>query len=97
MRQWPRIQPARSAGLAWVTVRGWRMRAVFVPPETNDGSAFMHHVVLIWTVGQHTDGVGFHDSDALWASHDWIKRTLHCPTRPGFRIQIFAQTFARLS
>jgi hypothetical protein len=37
-------------------------RAVFVPEETNDGSAFMHHVVLIWTVGQHTYGVGFHDT-----------------------------------
>jgi hypothetical protein len=80
-----------------VTIKGWRMRAVFVPEETNGGSAFMHHVVLIWTVGQHTYGVGFHDSDALWASYDWIKRTLHGPTRPGFRIQTFAQTFARLS
>ena len=34
------------------------MRAVFVPPETNDGSAFMHHVVMIWTVGQQTYGSG---------------------------------------
>jgi len=44
-----------------VTINGWRMRAVFVPQATNDGSAFAHHVVLIWTVGQHTYGVGFHD------------------------------------
>jgi hypothetical protein len=37
------------------------MRAVYAPPATNDGSAFIHHVVLIWTVGQHTYGVGLHD------------------------------------
>jgi len=52
---------ARVTPLAWVTINGWRMRAVFVPQATNDGSAFAHHVVLIWTVGQHTYGVGFHD------------------------------------
>jgi hypothetical protein len=52
---------ARVEPLAWVTVDRWRMRAVFVPPETNDGSAFARHVVLIWTVGGHTYGVGFHD------------------------------------
>ena len=51
----------RVKPLAWVTVGGTRMRAVFVPPDTNDGSAFAHHVVLIWTVGRHTYGVGFHD------------------------------------
>ncbi len=47
--------------VAWTTINGWRMRAVYVPPATNDGSAFAHHVVLIWTVGHHTYGVGFHD------------------------------------
>jgi hypothetical protein len=52
---------ARVRPLAWMTINGWHMRAVFVPPETNDGSAFAHHVVLIWTVGQHTYGVGFHE------------------------------------
>jgi hypothetical protein len=52
---------ARVRPLSWVTINGWRMRVVFVPPETNDGSAFAHHVVLIWTVGQHTYAVGFHD------------------------------------
>jgi hypothetical protein len=36
-------------------------RPLFVPQESNDGSAFMHHVVLIWTVGDHTYGIGFHD------------------------------------
>ena len=52
---------ARVQPIAWVTINGWRMRAVYVPPATNDGSAFAHHVVLIWTVGQHTYGVGFHN------------------------------------
>jgi hypothetical protein len=52
---------ARVRPLAWVTINGWRMRAVYVPPATNDGSAFMHHVVLIWSVGQHTYGFGFHN------------------------------------
>jgi hypothetical protein len=41
------------------------MRSVYVPPETNDGSAFMRHVVLIWTVGQHTYGVGLHNVKAF--------------------------------
>jgi hypothetical protein len=44
-----------------MTINGWRARSVYVPPETNDGSAFAHHVVLIWTVGRHTYAVGFHD------------------------------------
>jgi hypothetical protein len=52
---------ARVKPLAWVSIGGTRMRAVFVPPDTNDGSSFAQHVVLIWTVGQHTYGVGFHD------------------------------------
>jgi hypothetical protein len=51
---------ARVKLLAWVTVGGRRMRVVYVPPDTNDGSAFAHHVVLIWSVGQHTYGIGFH-------------------------------------
>jgi len=52
---------ARVKLLARITVNGWRARAVFVPQATNDGSAFAHHVVLIWTVAGHTYGVGFHD------------------------------------
>jgi hypothetical protein len=55
----------RVRALGWVNISGWGMRSVYVPPETNDGSAFMHHVVLIWTVGQHTYGVGFHDIDGI--------------------------------
>jgi hypothetical protein len=50
-----RVRPLRS-----LTVDGSRMRAVYVPVKTNAGSAFMRHVVLIWTVGGHTYGVGFH-------------------------------------
>jgi hypothetical protein len=56
---------ARVKPLAWLSVGGRRVRAVFVPPDTNDGSAFAHHVVLIWTVGQHTYGVGFHEVGGL--------------------------------
>ena len=55
----------RVRTLGWVNVNGWRMRSVYVPPETNDGSAFMHHVVLIWTVRQHTYAVGFHNIKGL--------------------------------
>ena len=52
---------ARVRPLAWLHINGWQIRAVFVPEGTNDGSAFAHHVVLIWTVAGHTYGVGFHD------------------------------------
>jgi len=51
---------ARVKQLALMTIRGWRMHAVFVTPATNDGSAFAEHVVLIWTLGQHTYAAGFH-------------------------------------
>jgi hypothetical protein len=34
------------------------MHAVFVPEAQNEGSAFMDHVVLIWTTEGHTYGVG---------------------------------------
>jgi hypothetical protein len=47
--------------LGSVRAGGWMMSEVFVTPATNDGSAFAGHVVLIWTVGQHTYAVGFHD------------------------------------
>jgi hypothetical protein len=48
-----------------LTVNSWRMHAVYVPPRTNDGSALAHHVVLIWTAGGHTYGVGFHNVDGI--------------------------------
>jgi hypothetical protein len=50
-----RVRPLRS-----LTINGWRMRAAYVPVKTNAGSAFMRHVVLIWTVRGHTYGIGFH-------------------------------------
>jgi hypothetical protein len=47
--------------LGRMTLHGRRVHVVFVPPSTNDGSAFASHVVLIWSVGGHTYGLGFHD------------------------------------
>jgi hypothetical protein len=55
-----RVRPLRS-----LTINGRRMRAVYVPAKSNAGSAFARHVVLIWTVGGHTYGVGFHNEDGL--------------------------------
>ena len=52
---------ARVRPLGWVRVNHSRMRSVYVPPATNDGSAFMYHVVLIWGEGGHTYGIGFHN------------------------------------
>jgi hypothetical protein len=48
-----------------LTIRGWHVKAVYAPPATNDGSAFAHHVVLIWTVAHHTYAVGFHDVSGM--------------------------------
>jgi hypothetical protein len=59
---------ARVRPLGRATVDGWHVRAVFVPPATNDGSAFADHVVLIWTVGRHTYGIGFHDVSGIRAT-----------------------------
>jgi hypothetical protein len=55
---------AKVTPIARVTINGRRMHAVYVPPATND-SAFMNHVVLIWTVGGHTYGVGFHNVSTI--------------------------------
>jgi hypothetical protein len=64
----------RVRPLAWERINGRRMRAVYVPPATNDGSAFMDHVVLIWTESGHTYGFGFHVGFHNAAG---IGRTLH--------------------
>ena len=56
---------ARVRPLGWATINGRRMHVVFVPEATNDGSAFAHHVVLIWTERGHTYGIGFHAVDGL--------------------------------
>ncbi len=45
----------------WVRVGRWNARWIYVPPATNDGSAFAGHIVLVWTTAGHTYGVGFHD------------------------------------
>jgi len=41
------------------------MRAIYVPPATNDGSMFMHHVVLVWSESGHTYGFGFHNTRGI--------------------------------
>ncbi|MFZ1881743.1 MAG: hypothetical protein WAU41_16490 [Gaiellaceae bacterium] len=56
---------ARVELVAKIVINGWRLHAVFVPQATNDGSAFAHHVVMIWTVGSHTYGIGFHDVSTI--------------------------------
>ena len=43
-------------------------RIVYVPPQTNEGSAFAHHVVLVWTVDNHTYAVGFHNVEGIRAT-----------------------------
>jgi hypothetical protein len=60
-----RVRPLHS-----LAINGWRMRAVYVPVKTNAGSAFMRHVVLIWTVRGHTYGIGFHKVHGLGATLD---------------------------
>lgn len=51
---------ARVRLLGSVVVMGIKREIVFVPMRTNDGSAFAHHIVLVWTEGGHTYGLGFH-------------------------------------
>jgi len=52
---------ARVKLVGSIVINGWRVRAFFAPQATNDGSAFANHVVMIWTVGAHTYGIGFHN------------------------------------
>ena len=61
---------ARARLLRRMTVNGWRIQAVYVPFGTNAGSAFARHVVLIWTVGGHTYGVGFHNVHGIRSTLD---------------------------
>ena len=60
----------RVRPIASVTINGQRMRAVYVPPATNDGSAFMYHVVLVWSSRGHTYGFGFHNLHGIQATLD---------------------------
>jgi hypothetical protein len=62
----PVWQPGQTVlSLGYRRVGRWRMQVVFVPPNTNEGSAFAGHVVLIWRVGRHTYAVGFHDVSTI--------------------------------
>jgi hypothetical protein len=61
---------ARVRLLRSLTLNGWEMQAIHVPPATNEGSAFMNHVVLVWTVDGHTYGVGFHNVHGVRATLD---------------------------
>ena len=61
---------ARVRPLSAMRINGWRVRAVYVPPGTNEGSAFAHHVVMVWTVGRHTYAAGFHDVAGRQATLD---------------------------
>lgn len=45
-----------------VLVNRWRARWIYVPPSTNEGSAFAGHHVLVWTTGGHTYAIGFHET-----------------------------------
>jgi hypothetical protein len=60
-----RVRPLRS-----LTLNGREMQAIFVPPATNGGSAFMNHLVLVWTVDGHTYGLGFHNVHGVRATLD---------------------------
>jgi hypothetical protein len=57
------------------TINGWHVTSFFVPPATNDGSAFAGHVVLAWTTGGHSYAVGFHNIDGRRATLS-LDRTL---------------------
>jgi hypothetical protein len=70
--------PGSAAGvhvqpLGRVSIKSWRMRAVYVPTSS---AAFGSHVVLIWSVGHHTYGLGFHDAEQF---------TCFCTTTRGLR------------
>jgi hypothetical protein len=56
---------ARVRPLGWVDINGRRMRSIFVPPATNDGSAFMDHVVLAWSEGGHMYAFGYHNTRGI--------------------------------
>jgi hypothetical protein len=65
----PGWQPAhRVQPRGWVLINGRRMREVFVPSATNEGSVFSSHLVFVWTVAGHTYVVGFHNVRGLDAT-----------------------------
>ncbi len=66
------------------TINGWRARWIFVPPSTNEGSAFFGHVVLVWTNWRpHLRGrLPRHDHSARGES-DGRRARPAPPTRPA--------------
>jgi len=56
---------ARVKPMGHMTINGLPMHAVYVTPAMNEGSVFMDHIVLIWSHGGHTYGLGFHKTGGL--------------------------------
>ncbi len=54
----------RVRPIARLTINGWRMHAVFLSQATCM-CAYSHHIVLVWTLGLHTYGFGFHNFTGL--------------------------------
>jgi hypothetical protein len=62
----PGMQPgSRVQPRGVVMIEGKVMRWYYVPPTLNVGSAFMHHLVLVWTASGHTYAYGFHVVDTF--------------------------------
>jgi hypothetical protein len=52
---------ARVRPLGRLRVDGRAIRTIYVPPQTNEGSAFAGHHVFLWSESGHTYMIGFHD------------------------------------
>ena len=62
----PAMVPGSSVrALGETHVGNQMMRWYYVTPRTNIGSAFMNHLVLVWTLSGHTYADGFHVVDTL--------------------------------
>ena len=61
----------RVRRLATVEIDGVPMSSFYVSPLTNDGSAFMQHVVLAWSRDGHTYGIGFHNTRRIHRALLW--------------------------
>ena len=66
----------RERWLGSLTWGGWRIHILLVPPRYNEGSAFSGHVVFVWTSGDHTYAVGFHDVVSKKVTILWDKELL---------------------
>jgi hypothetical protein len=56
---WYKGASVRPLGIE--TLNGRTVRFYYVPPATNDGSAFAGHVAMVWSENGHTYAVGFHN------------------------------------